>query len=190
MPCPPSCSSALTSTRDARSAGTIPMSSPGRAADRRGVQEHAPVVVEVEVQRDVAADVDRAEEQARRPARQQQAGRRAREREQQAFGEEQPDRAAPGRDPRAARIAISRCRTVPRTSSRFATFMHAISSTSVASPSIDPRSAAPATTGTASAPDAPGGSGITRAVTSFSCGIRPLQPLRDDVHRGLRGRRR
>ena len=81
----------------------------------------------------------RAEEEARRPAREQQARGRAGDREQQALGEQQPDRAAPRPDPSAARIAISRWRTVPRTSSRFATFMHAMSSTSVASPSMDPR---------------------------------------------------
>ena len=42
----------------------------------------------------------------------------------------------PRPEPSAARIAISRWRTAPRTSSRFATFMQAMSSTSPASPSI------------------------------------------------------
>ena len=38
--------------------------------------------------------------------------------------------------PSAARTAISRCRAVARASSRFATFAHAISSTSVTAPII------------------------------------------------------
>ena len=91
-------------------------------------------------------------------------------------------------DPSAARIAISRCRTVPRTSSRFATFMHAMSSTSVASPSIDPqmqrhqRRQEPHR----DRPRQRLRDHARRDVLFLR--IRALQPLRDHVHRRLRGR--
>ena len=99
-------------------------------SERRDDREQQHAGVRVQIDR-VGLQERRPErpEQRLRPVREQQAGRAAEHREQRALREQlqdQPPRLAPS----DSRTAISFWRTAARASSRFATFAHAISSTS------------------------------------------------------------
>ena len=92
-PRPCALSASFGCTRVPRSAGAVPNSTRRRDRDRRGEAEDAPVERQVEEDR-VRRGRQLAHQQAAAPVREQQAQQRAGAREQQAFGQQLPQRCA------------------------------------------------------------------------------------------------